>query len=69
MDGKDPTDGGGWLILSRAVGQKIIIGERLVEIVLVEVSGGRARIGFRAPKNLSIDREEIYCARTGESMS
>lgn len=49
------------LILSRSKGQKIIINDNIV-LSVIEVSGDQVRIGFEAPSNVTIYREEIYDA-------
>jgi carbon storage regulator len=47
------------LILTRNVGQKIVIGDDIV-IYLLEIQGRQARIGIQAPEDVSIHREEIW---------
>jgi carbon storage regulator len=47
------------LVLSRKVGESIIIGDR-IQITVVEVSHGRVKIGVKAPSDVKIDREEIH---------
>jgi carbon storage regulator len=47
------------LILSRRVGETIMIGDNITVTVL-GVKGNQTRIGFRAPNEVSIHREEIY---------
>lgn len=46
------------LILSRNVGQSIMIGNQIVVTVL-GVKGGQVRIGVAAPKDMRVDREEV----------
>ena len=46
------------LVLSRKVGEKILIGDEIV-VTVVRVAQGVVRIGVEAPKNLPIVREEI----------
>jgi carbon storage regulator len=46
------------LVLSRKIGEKIMIGED-IEVCVVEISGGKARIGITAPKNVPVFREEL----------
>lgn len=48
------------LVLSRKVGEKLIIGDNIV-IQIVEVSGHRVRIGIEAPPHVEVLREEL-CA-------
>lgn len=47
------------LVLTRKIGQSIVIGDD-VEVVVLEVRGEQVRIGIRAPKNVSVHRKEIY---------
>ena len=46
------------LILTRRVGESIIIGDDIV-ITVLGVKGNQVRIGIDAPKNVSVNREEI----------
>lgn len=46
------------LILTRRVGELIIIGEDIV-ITALGVKGNQVRIGIDAPKNVSVHRKEI----------
>ncbi|NBW56458.1 carbon storage regulator [bacterium] len=48
------------LILTRRVGEIVIIGEEEVEIAVLGVKGNQVRLGIKAPKNVSVHREEIY---------
>ena len=47
------------LVLSRKANQRIVIGEN-IELVVVAVTGGRVKLGFNAPNDLSIHREEVH---------
>ena len=47
------------LVLTRKVGQKIIIGDN-IELTVVEVRGDAVRLGIMAPKNVTVYREELY---------
>ena len=46
------------LVLSRKVGEKILIGDN-ISVTVVRVSQGTVRLGVEAPDDLSIVREEI----------
>lgn len=46
------------LVLSRKVEEKIIINSNIVVTVL-SVSGDKVKIGIEAPKNVSVNREEV----------
>ncbi len=47
------------LTLTRSVGESIRIGED-IEVYVVEVRGGTVRLGFKAPREVAIHREEVY---------
>jgi len=47
------------LILSRKVGQEILIGDDIVVTVTQVDRGGVVRIGIKAPGSVRIDRPEI----------
>lgn len=46
------------LVLSRKEGERIVIGEN-IELTVVAVHGNRVKLGFRAPDEVSIHREEV----------
>ena len=47
------------LILTRRVGETIMIGDD-VTVTVLGVKGGQVRIGINAPKTTEVHREEIY---------
>lgn len=47
------------LILTRRVGEKLIINEN-VEVIMLGVQGNQVRIGVNAPKEVAVHREEIF---------
>ncbi len=47
------------LILTRKVGESIMIGES-VEVKILGLRAGQVKIGIEAPKDLKVHREEIY---------
>lgn len=47
------------LVLTRKTGQKLIIGDN-IEIIVLETKGDSVKIGIKAPKNITIYREEIF---------
>ena len=46
------------LVLSRKIGEKIVVGDGIT-ITVLAARNGRARLGLTAPKETRIDREEI----------
>lgn len=48
------------LVLSRKVGERIMIGEsNEIVITVIEVIGRRVRLGIEAPRSITIRREEL----------
>jgi len=47
------------LILTRRVGEAVVIGED-VTVTVLGVKGNQVRIGVNAPKTVSVHREEIF---------
>lgn len=45
------------LILTRKVGESIVIGG--VKVTVVEIKGGRIRLGIEAPKEVNVVRGEL----------
>lgn len=48
-----------FLILTRRIGEKIMIGDD-IEIVVLSQKGGQVRIGIYAPQEIAVHREEVY---------
>lgn len=51
------------LVLGRCKGQEIMIGDS-IRVTIVEVRGGRVRIGVEAPGEVDVRREEVVERRT-----
>jgi carbon storage regulator len=47
------------LILTRKTGEIITIGEN-IQIHVLSVKGGQVRIGIDAPREVSVNREEVH---------
>ena len=48
------------LVLTRSVGERLIINDGEIRLNVLEVKGNQVRIGIEAPKHISVHREEIY---------
>jgi carbon storage regulator len=46
------------LILTRRVGEKLVIGDNVT--VTFDVKGSHVRIGIDAPRDVTVTREEVY---------
>ena len=54
------------LILSRKIGEKIMIGED-ISVSIIEVRGDQVRIGVDAPKTVKVFRQEVFDAILAEN--
>jgi carbon storage regulator len=55
------------LVLSRKKGEKIVIGDGLATIEVVEIRGDKVRLGIVADKTVPVHREEILSRRPPET--
>ena len=59
------------LVLSRKLGERIVIGDRIV-VTVVRLDHGQVRLGIEAPREIAVFREEIapflppWCNRSSE---
>lgn len=53
------------LVLRRRVGERVMIGDS-IEVVVLQVRGGKVRLGFSAPPAVRVDRQEARKRRAGE---
>jgi carbon storage regulator len=47
------------LILTRKVGESVAIGDD-IQVSVVEIKGTQVKLGIRAPKDVTVHREEVY---------
>jgi carbon storage regulator len=47
------------LVLSRRVGEEIVIGGQ-ISVTITAINGDRVRVGIQAPPHVRIDRHEIH---------
>jgi len=47
------------LVLTRKVNESIIIGES-IEVMICQVRGDKVRLGITAPREVQVDRKEIF---------
>lgn len=48
------------LVLSRKKSEKIVLGDGIITLTVVEIRGDKVRIGIDAPKDISVHRHEVY---------
>ncbi len=56
------------LVLSRRVGESIVIGNE-VTVTVLEVRGDQIRIGIDAPRSVQVHREEVFRQLEAENTS
>jgi len=55
------------LVLTRKIGELIVIGDD-IKIKIVEIKGKQVRIGIEAPRNVEVNREEIYRQKNADKV-
>lgn len=48
------------LVLTRTIGQRLVIKNGEIVLTVLEVRGNQVRLGIEAPKHIPIHREEIF---------
>jgi len=47
------------LVLSRKIGEVIMVGDN-IRITVLEIRGDKVRLGFVAPEEVTVDRQEVH---------
>lgn len=55
------------LILTRRIGEKLLIGDD-IEVIVLDINRNQAKIGIKAPRELTVLREELFIRDKRESM-
>lgn len=56
------------LVLNRKIGQQVLICNGLILVKVLNVNEETITLGFHAPQDINIDREEIYWKKGHQSM-
>lgn len=56
------------LVLTRRRDESFMIGDSIV-VTILQVDGGKVRVGILAPRDVKILREELYTSPTGGKQS
>lgn len=48
------------LVLTRSIGERLIINDGEIKLNVLEIKGNQVRIGIEAPRHITVHREEIY---------
>lgn len=48
------------LVLTRKIGQQVLIDKASIQVKVLRVDDGIITLGFNAPSHIDIDREEIF---------
>lgn len=54
------------LVLTRRMNENILIGDQEITIKILEIRGGRVRLGIEAPHDVTIRREELVTDEAAE---
>jgi carbon storage regulator len=53
------------LMLTRRPGERLMIGNNVV-VQIMEIKGNQVRVGVEAPKDIDVDREEIFMKKQND---
>jgi carbon storage regulator len=54
------------LVLTRGLKQQILIDGGLVTVTVLEINGGRVRLGIEAPAEVSVRRQELVAPHASQ---
>jgi len=54
------------LVLTRRIGQQVLIGNGSIQMKVLNVVDGIISIGFNAPSHIDIDREEVFIKKLAQ---
>lgn len=54
------------LVLSRRLTEKLLVGDD-IEITIIGIVGNQVRLAISAPRDVTVDREEIYLRKQAEN--
>jgi carbon storage regulator len=57
------------LVLSRKLGERIVVPECDLAITVVAVEGNKVRLGFSAPAEIVVYREELWRQMCGQTLA
>lgn len=57
------------LVLTRRVGERIVINNEDIELTVLGVKGNQIKVGINAPKGVSVHRSEVYERIKAEALS
>ena len=55
------------LVLSRRLGEKIVVPECGLSVAVLGIQGGRVRLGISAPPEVTVQREELSLAAASDA--
>ena len=53
------------LVLARKRGERIVIGDE-IEVTVLDIRGGRVKLGFQGPQEIPIHRRELHARLQNE---
>jgi len=56
------------LVLSRRLGETVVVND-VIQVKVIEIKGGKIRLGITAPENVPIDRLEVHERRQEFAMA